>query len=72
MSAGQIEAELRSLARYRGMLVELEMTLKRLAASRGWSSTRIAESVFGLEGRINAVERRVQMLLTQAERDDDL
>jgi uncharacterized protein with PhoU and TrkA domain len=72
MVACDIEAELKSLARYQTMLVELEIVLKGIGTRRGWSSTRIAGAVLGMEGRINAVERRVQMLLIEAAKDDDL
>jgi len=46
--------------------------LKRIAYNRSWSHIRIAAAVLGLEERINQVERRVQMLLIETIKDDDL
>jgi uncharacterized protein with PhoU and TrkA domain len=46
--------------------------LRRVAVERAWKETMIADALLELEQRINAVERRVQMLLIEAAKDDDL
>jgi ribosome-binding protein aMBF1 (putative translation factor) len=68
----QIEAELRTLAQHQKMLLELDQVLRRIGTERGWSQTRLATVLVELEQRINQIERRVQMLLIEAAKDDDL
>ena len=72
MTQEQIEVELRILSRRQKVLMEIEQVLKRIAAGRGWSRTRVTAALVELEQHINAVGRRVQMLLIEAAKDDDL
>ncbi len=72
MTLEQIETELRTLAQHQKILLELNQVLRRIGTEPGWSRTRLAAALIELEQRINEVERRVQMLLIEAARDDDL
>jgi uncharacterized protein with PhoU and TrkA domain len=72
MSVSQIDSELRKLSYHQKVLMELEEVLRRVAVERAWKETMIADALLELEQRINAVERRVQMLLIEAAKDDDL
>jgi hypothetical protein len=65
----QIVAELRTLAQHQKVLLELDQMLRRIGSKRGWSRTRLAGE---LKQRINEIEWRVQMLLIEAAKDDDL
>jgi ribosome-binding protein aMBF1 (putative translation factor) len=67
----QIDAELQTLARHQKVLLELDQVLRRIGTERGWSRTKLAHELIELEQRINQIERRVQMLLIQAAKDDD-
>jgi hypothetical protein len=72
MSVSQIDSELRKLSYHQKVLMELEEVLRRVAVERVWKETMIADALLELEQGINAVERRVQMLLIEAAKDDDL
>jgi len=68
----QIDAELRTLAQHQKVLLELDQVLRRIGTERGWSRTRPAAELIELGQRIKEVERRVEMLLIEAAKDDDL
>jgi hypothetical protein len=68
----QIEAELRTLAGHQKILLELDQVLRRIGTERGWSRTRLSAELIELQRRIRQIERRVQMLLIEAAKDDDL
>jgi hypothetical protein len=67
----QIEAELQTLAEHQKVLLELDQVLRRIGTERSWSRTKLADELTALEQRINQIERRVQMLIIQAAKDDD-
>ncbi len=68
----RIDAELRTLAQHQKVLLELDQVLRRIGTERGWSRTRLAAELIELGQRINEVEHRVQTLLIEAAKDDDL
>jgi len=68
----QIDAELRTLAQHQKVLLELDQVFRRIGTERGWSRTRLAAELIELGRRIKEVERRVEMLLIAAAKDDDL
>jgi uncharacterized protein with PhoU and TrkA domain len=72
MGASEIDSELRKLSSHQKALIELEEVLRQVAVEGAWKETRIADALLELEQRINAIERRVQMLLIEAARDDKL
>ncbi len=68
----RIDAELRTLAQHQKVLLELDQVLRRIGTERGWSRTRLTAEILELGQRIKEVERRVQTLLIEAVKDDDL
>jgi hypothetical protein len=68
----QIDAELQTLARHQKILLELDEVLRRIGTERGWSRTRLGAELIQLEQCVNAIERRVQMLLIKVASDDNL
>ena len=72
MTQEQIDAELRTLAQHQKVLLELDQVLRRIRTERGWSWTRLAAELIELGRRIKEVERRVEMLLIAAAKDDSL
>jgi ribosome-binding protein aMBF1 (putative translation factor) len=68
----RIDAELRTLAQHQKVLLELDQVLRRIATERGWSRARLMAKILELGQRIKEVERRVQTLLIEAAKDDDL
>ena len=68
----QIDAELRTLAQHQKVLLEMDQVLRRIGTERGWSRTRLTAEILELGQRIKEVERRVQTLLIEAVKDDDL
>ena len=67
----KIESELHKLSNHQKVLMGLEQVLKQIAAERAWKKAEVASSLVEIERLINAVERRVQMLLIEAAKDDD-
>jgi len=53
-------------------LLELDQVLRRIGTERGWSRTRLTVEILELGQRIKEIERRVQTLLIEAAKDDDL
>ena len=72
MTQEQIDAELRTLVQHQKVLLELDQVLRRIGTERGWSRTRLTAEILMLGQRIKEVECRVQTLLIEAAKDDDL